>query len=92
MLGAEADGWLGAVGTALDVSCGLGSEVAYLARAGWKAVGIDGHSAWPSTAAVFTTCPQISGLGMPSRWLGYSGQTGGGCSAHASIAEQAETR
>lgn len=53
LLGAEADGWLepaapadrGPAGastrTALDVGCGLGSEVAYLAEKGWSAVGVD---------------------------------------------------
>ncbi len=53
LLAAEVDGWLDAApraarGTAagakravLDIGCGLGSEVAYLAGAGWSAVGID---------------------------------------------------
>ncbi len=55
LLAAETDGWLGGatagsgvadvageVGQAvLDVGCGLGNEAAYLAGAGWSAVGID---------------------------------------------------
>lgn len=52
LLEAEADGWLetaataGSVATtstrtALDVGCGLGSEVAHLAGTGWSAVGVD---------------------------------------------------
>ncbi|MGH3301094.1 MAG: class I SAM-dependent methyltransferase [Streptosporangiaceae bacterium] len=57
LLAAEADGWLdaaaragsGAAGRAtravLDIGCGLGSEVAYLSGAGWRAVGIDLSSA-----------------------------------------------
>jgi SAM-dependent methyltransferase len=53
LLDAAADGWLDAAATAdsdgdgaasgpvLDVGCGLGSEVSYLAGTGWRAVGID---------------------------------------------------
>jgi SAM-dependent methyltransferase len=53
LLSAEADGWLDAAATApcdaagrarravLDIGCGLGSEIAHLASAGWSAVGID---------------------------------------------------
>jgi SAM-dependent methyltransferase len=53
LLAAAADGWLDAAATAdsdgdgaatgpvLDVGCGLGSEVSYLAGTGWRAVGID---------------------------------------------------
>jgi SAM-dependent methyltransferase len=54
LLAAEADGWLEAataagcdataapsIRTALDVGCGLGSEVAYLSGRGWRAVGVD---------------------------------------------------
>jgi SAM-dependent methyltransferase len=53
LLEAEADGWLETAATAgcaaattstrtaLDVGCGLGSEVAYLAGTGWSAVGVD---------------------------------------------------
>jgi len=36
---AEADGWLGEAGTAVDLGCG--TEIAYLAARGWHAVGID---------------------------------------------------
>jgi SAM-dependent methyltransferase len=38
---AAADGWLGEAGVALDIGCGLGTETAYLAAQGWKAVGVD---------------------------------------------------
>lgn len=53
LLAAEAEGWLdgaavvrsgaaaGAPRMALDIGCGLGSEVAYLSGAGWRAVGVD---------------------------------------------------
>jgi SAM-dependent methyltransferase len=61
LLVAEADGWLQAATagagaaaaptrTALDVGCGLGSEVAYLSGTGWCAVGIDLSWAAVSTA------------------------------------------
>lgn len=38
---AEADGWLGAPGAAVDIGCGLGTESAHLAAKGWEAVGVD---------------------------------------------------
>jgi SAM-dependent methyltransferase len=38
---AHADGWLGTPGTVVDIGCGLGTEVAYLAANGWHAVGVD---------------------------------------------------
>jgi len=41
LLAAEADGWLGQPGTAVDIRCGLGTEIAYLAAQGWNAVGVD---------------------------------------------------
>lgn len=41
LLAAEADGWLGAPGTAVDAGCGAGSEIAYLASRGWYAAGVD---------------------------------------------------
>lgn len=41
LLAAETDGWLGDRGTAMDIGCGAGSEIAYLAATRWKAVGID---------------------------------------------------
>jgi SAM-dependent methyltransferase len=44
LLAAEADGWLGAAdtaGPAVDIGCGLGSEIAHLAASGWDVVGID---------------------------------------------------
>jgi SAM-dependent methyltransferase len=41
LVAAEADGWLGQPGTAVDIGCGLGTEIAYLAAQGWNAVGVD---------------------------------------------------
>jgi len=41
LIEAEADGWLGETGTAVDIGCGLGTEIAHLAAKGWKAVGVD---------------------------------------------------
>jgi SAM-dependent methyltransferase len=41
LLAAEADGWLGKVGTAVDLGCGAGTEVGYLASRGRRAVGVD---------------------------------------------------
>lgn len=41
LLAAEADGWLGEIGTAVDIGCGLGTEVSYLTAEGWNAIGID---------------------------------------------------
>jgi SAM-dependent methyltransferase len=41
LLAAEADNWLGEAGYALDIGCGLGVELAYLARRGWRSAGID---------------------------------------------------
>ncbi|HTX26967.1 MAG TPA: methyltransferase domain-containing protein [Streptosporangiaceae bacterium] len=41
LLAAEADGWLGPAGVAVDLGCGLGAEAGYLAAAGWRAVGVD---------------------------------------------------
>lgn len=41
LIEAEADGWLGEAGAAVDIGCGLGTETAHLAARGWKAVGVD---------------------------------------------------
>jgi SAM-dependent methyltransferase len=41
LLSARDDGWLGRAGTAVDFGCGLGTEIGFLAREGWAAVGID---------------------------------------------------
>lgn len=41
LLAAETDGWLGEGGTAIDIGCGAGTEIAYLAGRGWRAVGVD---------------------------------------------------
>ena len=41
LVAAEADGWLGTPGAVVDIGCGLGTEIAYLAAKGWQAVGID---------------------------------------------------
>jgi SAM-dependent methyltransferase len=41
LLTAEASGWLGEPGAAIDVGCGLGTEAAYLQTRGWHTVGVD---------------------------------------------------
>jgi hypothetical protein len=41
LLAARDDGWLGTPGVAVDLGCGLGTEIGYLAAAGWSAVGVD---------------------------------------------------
>jgi SAM-dependent methyltransferase len=41
LLAADADGWLGPAGVAVDLGCGLGAEAGYLAAAGWRTVGVD---------------------------------------------------
>jgi SAM-dependent methyltransferase len=41
LVAAIADGWLGEAGNTLDIGCGLGTEIAYLAAKGWNAIGID---------------------------------------------------
>jgi SAM-dependent methyltransferase len=41
LVAAEAEGWLGSPGFAVDLGCGLGTEAAYLAVRGWRAVGVD---------------------------------------------------
>ena len=41
LMEAEADGWLGEAGTAVDIGCGLGTEIAHLAAKGWNVVGVD---------------------------------------------------
>ncbi|HEY7431174.1 MAG TPA: methyltransferase domain-containing protein [Streptosporangiaceae bacterium] len=41
LLDAEAAGELGALGVAVDLGCGLGSELGYLAGRGWRGFGVD---------------------------------------------------
>jgi SAM-dependent methyltransferase len=41
LLDAEAAGELGRPGVAVDLGCGLGSELGYLARRGWRGFGVD---------------------------------------------------
>lgn len=41
LLSAEAAGLLGARGTVADLGCGLGTDIGYLARQGWRTVGVD---------------------------------------------------
>jgi SAM-dependent methyltransferase len=41
LLAAEAAGALGEPGVVVDLGCGLGSELGYLARRGWFGVGVD---------------------------------------------------
>jgi SAM-dependent methyltransferase len=41
LVAAKASGWLGESGAALDIGCGLGTEIGHLAANGWNTVGID---------------------------------------------------
>ena len=41
LVAAEACGWLGQPATAVDIGCGLGTEIAYLTARGWNSVGVD---------------------------------------------------
>jgi SAM-dependent methyltransferase len=41
LLAAEAAGELGRPGAVIDVGCGLGSEIGYLAGRGWRGLGVD---------------------------------------------------
>jgi SAM-dependent methyltransferase len=41
LISALGEGWLPGTGHGLDVGCGLGTETAHLAAAGWQVVGID---------------------------------------------------
>jgi SAM-dependent methyltransferase len=41
LVAAKASGWLGESGAAVDIGCGLGTEIAHLAAGGWHAVGVD---------------------------------------------------
>jgi SAM-dependent methyltransferase len=41
LVAAVRDDWLGADGHALDLGCGLGTELAYLASVGFRTVGVD---------------------------------------------------
>lgn len=41
LVSALGDGWLPSRGRALDIGCGLGTEIGYLAATGWQAAGID---------------------------------------------------
>ena len=38
---AMSDGWFPGGGSAIDIGCGLGTEAAFLHRAGWHVVGVD---------------------------------------------------
>ena len=51
LLEAEFDGGLGAPGLVVDLGCGLGTEVGYLARRGWRALGVDQSAPALSMAA-----------------------------------------
>lgn len=51
LLAASEDGWLGTAGTAVDLGCGLGTESAFLAAAGWAAIGADLSAAAVRSAA-----------------------------------------
>jgi SAM-dependent methyltransferase len=51
LIAAPGDGWLPPGGRALDIGCGLGTEVGYLASVGWQAAGIDLSEAAVAQAA-----------------------------------------
>jgi SAM-dependent methyltransferase len=73
LVAAEADGWLGQPGTAVDIGCGLGTEIAYLAavRAGMPSGSICPGPRSFGLSASTLTCPSpwadVLSLPLPSR-------------------------
>jgi SAM-dependent methyltransferase len=72
LMEAEADGWLGEAGTAVDIGCGLGTEIAHLAAKGWEAVGVDLSEAALGRArqahgGVSFVCADVLALPFPAK-------------------------
>jgi SAM-dependent methyltransferase len=55
LLAADAEGWLGPPGVALDLGCGLATETGFLAASGWQAIGLDLSATALQTAAALQT-------------------------------------
>lgn len=59
LLTAESNGWLGTPGVVVDLGCGLGTEVHYLAAKGWAAFGLDQSVDATRRAASFSPGPSF---------------------------------
>jgi SAM-dependent methyltransferase len=71
LVSALGEGWLPGRGRALDVGCGLGSEAAHLAAAGWQVAGIDlSQTALARAAAAHG---QVAFARADVRWLPFAG-------------------
>lgn len=63
------DGWLGRPGHVLDVGCGLGIELAHLARNGWRGCGTDLSSvALRRSQAAHPGIPFLRASAVGDRW------------------------
>jgi SAM-dependent methyltransferase len=71
MVSALGEGWLPGSGHALDVGCGLGTEAAYLAAAGWQVAGID--LSLTALARAAATHGPVRFVRADMRWLPFAG-------------------
>jgi SAM-dependent methyltransferase len=72
LVSALGEGWLPGRGHALDVGCGLGTEAAHLAAAGWQVAGIDLSATALARAAA--AHGQVGFARADVRWLPFAGR------------------